>query len=63
MTTEERIELLENELKEIKAHLEFISTTLVNADSTITKVASEVMPTVTQLMASPMLKMLGVKLK
>ena len=34
--------------------------TLVNADGTITKVAAEVMPTINELMQSPMLKMLGV---
>jgi len=59
---QERITKLEDDLAEIKDMLMFIRDTMVNADSTITKVAGEVMPSVQQLMKSPMLKMLGVKL-
>lgn len=55
-----RIMALESDLSEIKETLTFIKDTIVNADTTITKVAAEVMPTINELMQSPMLKMLGV---
>jgi prefoldin subunit 5 len=56
----EAIENLQAELDEIKATLNFIKDTIVKADTTITTVADQVMPTVNELMNSPMLKMLGV---
>jgi len=55
-----RIAAIESDLKEIRETLTFVKDTLVNADTTITKVAAEVMPTINELMQSPMLKMLGV---
>jgi hypothetical protein len=58
---EHRIQVLEDNLVDIKDTLEFIKITMVNADTTITKVAAEVMPTISSLMESPMLKMLGGK--
>jgi hypothetical protein len=60
MTTDERINAIEADLKEIKETLAFVKDTMVNADTTITKVAGEVMPTINELVNSPMLKMLGV---
>lgn len=63
VTTEERFDTLEIELREIKTTLEFIKDTIVNADRTISKVANEVMPTLDGLMKSPMLKMLLPKSK
>jgi hypothetical protein len=56
----QRIENMELELKDIKQTLDFIKETIVKADTTITKVAGEVMPTINELVQSPMLKMLGV---
>lgn len=58
--TNERIAFIETELAEIKETLAFIKETIVRADTTIATVAAQVMPTVTELMNSPMLKMLGV---
>jgi hypothetical protein len=58
-----RFQDLENQLKEIRETLDFIKATIVKADTTITSVAEQVMPTVTDLMNSPMLKMLGMKKK
>jgi arsenate reductase-like glutaredoxin family protein len=52
---------LNNEHVEMRETLNFIKETLVKADTTITKVAAEVMPTINQLMESPMIKMLGGK--
>ncbi len=60
-TTEQRIARIERDLESIKETLEFIKSTMVNADTTITKVAAEVMPTINGLMESPMIKMLGGK--
>lgn len=60
LSADERIDAIELDLKEIKETLQFIKDTMVNADATITKVASEVMPTINELVQSPMLKMLGV---
>jgi uncharacterized protein (DUF885 family) len=54
----ERIADIENELRIIREQLDAISQTLIKADTTITKVAAEVMPTLDGLMKSPMLKML-----
>jgi hypothetical protein len=45
---------------EIMVTLQFIKETLVKADTTIATVAEQVMPTVNELLASPMLKMLGI---
>jgi hypothetical protein len=55
-----RIDALEENLTEIRDSLAFIKSTLVKSDETITKVAAEVMPTINELIQSPMLKMLGV---
>lgn len=49
------------QLAEIRAELNFIRDTIVKADTTISTVASQVMPTVNDLMKSPLLKMLGMK--
>ncbi len=56
-----RLNQIELELMEIKATLDFVKETIVKADTTITTVAAEVMPTVNDLMSSPILKMLGMK--
>ena len=58
-----QIQKIQEDIDEIKETLAFIKDTIVNADTTITKVAGEVMPTINDLMQSPMLKMLGVKKK
>lgn len=60
---DERIDRLEKQFDEIHDMLSFISETMVKADTTITKIAAEVMPTINGLMESPMLKMLGGKRK
>jgi uncharacterized coiled-coil protein SlyX len=60
MTTDEQFAKLEAEIAECKVTLEFIKDTIVKADTTITRVAAEVMPTINELTNSPMLKMLGV---
>lgn len=49
---------MQRQLDEIKVTLDFIKDTIVRADSTIDKVAAEVMPTLNQVMESPMLRML-----
>lgn len=59
----DRITALEEQYKEIQETLNFIRVTIVNADTTITRVSAEVMPTINSLMESPMLKMLGGKRK
>lgn len=61
LTMEQRIEQMEHTLESIEQTLEFIKDTMVNADTTISKVAAEVMPTINGLMESPMIKMLGGK--
>jgi septal ring factor EnvC (AmiA/AmiB activator) len=58
--TDSRIAAIEKNLEEISETLDFIKATIVKADTTITTVAEQVMPTVNELMQSPMLKMLGV---
>lgn len=58
---DERLEQIEIELREIKATLEFVKDTIVKADSTIATVAAQVMPTITELSNSPIIKMLGMK--
>lgn len=58
---ETRMILMQMDLSEIKDTLDFVMRTIVKADTTITKVAAEVMPTVDELMKSPILKMLGMK--
>lgn len=58
---DERLDSIERELSEIKATLDFIRDTIVKADTTITTVAEQVMPTVNSLLDSPMVKMLGLK--
>lgn len=55
-----RIAGIETQLKDIGNTLEFVKSTMVSADTTISKVAAEVMPTINELVQSPMLKMLGV---
>lgn len=55
---EDRFNTVEKELLEIKGMLANIGTTLVTADTTIQKVAAEVMPTLNEVMQSPMLRML-----
>lgn len=57
--TDERIAAIESDLNDIKETLDFIKATIVKADTTITTVAEQVMPTVNELINSPMLKMLG----
>lgn len=59
MDLENRIAVLESDIAEIKETLAFIKNTLIKADTTIAKVAAEVMPTINGLMESPMLKMLS----
>jgi len=54
-----RITVIEENLIEMRETLDFIKATIVKADTTITTVAEQVMPTVNQLMASPVVKMLG----
>lgn len=56
-----KIESLQQDLDEIRGLLHFIKDTIVKADTTITTVATQVMPTVDALMKSPIVKMLGVK--
>lgn len=58
---DDRFMVLEHELAEIKETLEFIKATIVKADGTITTVAEQVMPTLNDVMKSPLLKMLGMK--
>lgn len=61
MTDEEfmsKLNVIEAELMEARREISFIKDTIIKADATITKVASEVMPTVEALTKSPMLKML-----
>lgn len=58
---EMRMQTIERELSEIKDVLDFIRNTIVKADTTITTVAEQVMPTVNSLLESPMVKMLGLK--
>jgi hypothetical protein len=55
---DQRLWAIEQELKEIRLMLDNIGQTLVTADTTIQKVAAEVMPTLNQVMESPMLRML-----
>lgn len=50
---------ISEELKEIRKDLDFIKEHIVKADTTISAVAEQVMPTINELMKSPMLKMLG----
>lgn len=54
---EQKIKNIEIQLNDIKDTLAFIEATIVKADTTITTVAAEVMPTINSLMESPMLKM------
>lgn len=61
--TEQRLRDIGAELTEIKETLAFIKETIVKADTTITTVAAEVMPTITQLMENPMIKMIAGKKK
>lgn len=56
--TEDRITVIENDLIDIKEKLNAIADTLIKAEATINKVAAEVMPTLNQVMESPMLRML-----
>lgn len=55
---ETRIDAIDKELAEIRITLGFIKEHIVSADDTIKKVAAEVMPTLNQVMQSPMLRML-----
>lgn len=55
---EDRISAMESELAEIRVQLDAILETLVKADTTITKVADEVKPTLDALLKSPLIKML-----
>jgi hypothetical protein len=54
----EQLADMEASLLIMRRQLDAISETLIKADTTITKVAAEVMPTIEGLMKSPMLKML-----
>ncbi len=58
MRDEDRITAVEVQLEEIRETLAFIKETIVKADTTISAVAEQVMPTVNMLMDHPMLKML-----
>lgn len=57
---DEQLTHIESELAEIRKDLTFIRDHIVKADATISLVAEQVMPTIDELMKSPMLKMLGV---
>ena len=61
MTVDEQLESLTQEIAEIKKTLDFIRETIVKADTTISTVAEQVMPTVNSLLESPMVRMLGLK--
>ncbi len=61
MTVDEQLESLTQEIAEIKETLDFIRETIVKADTTISTVAEQVMPTVNSLLESPMVRMLGLK--
>lgn len=54
---EARIETIERNLTEIRMQLDKIEHYLVRADKTIATIAEQVMPTITELTNSPMLKM------
>lgn len=56
-----RISKIESDLSDIQKTLDNIMGILVKADQTITSVAEQVMPTINELMQSPILKMLGMK--
>jgi hypothetical protein len=58
---EERLAIIDRELNEIKDTLAFIRDTIVKADTTITTVATQVMPTIEEVMKSPIMKMFGGK--
>lgn len=60
---EDMIEQLQTDINEIKGELKFIRDTIVKADTTITTVGDQVMPTINELLNSPMLKMLMPKAK
>lgn len=53
-----QIQSIQEDLNHIKDELKFIRETIVKADTTITTVGEQVMPTLNGLMNSPMLKML-----
>jgi predicted transcriptional regulator len=56
----EKIAEIDARLTEIEHHLKNLSVKATSVEETIRKVAAEVMPTINELMKSPMLKMLGV---
>ncbi len=58
MREEDRISEIERQLAEIRETLSFVKDTIVKADSTISAVAEQVMPTVNMLMDHPMVKMM-----
>jgi hypothetical protein len=61
MSNEEMEDMMVSMTKQLigmRADLDFIRETLVKADTTISKVSAEVMPTLDSLLKSPMLKML-----
>lgn len=58
---ETRLILIEQDLADMRVTLDFIRETIVKADTTITTVAAEIMPTVNDIMKSPLVKMLGMK--
>lgn len=53
-----QMQAIQDDLNLIKKELKFIRETIVKADTTITTVGEQVMPTLNGLMNSPMLKML-----
>lgn len=55
---EDDMRFVKAELDDISTTLAFIKDTMIRADSTIAKVAEQVMPTLDELMKSPMLRML-----
>jgi Ni,Fe-hydrogenase I large subunit len=60
MTIEEQLDDLTAKLAVMAEDMAFIKEQIVKSAETIDKVGKEVMPTIDELMKSPMLKMLGV---
>jgi hypothetical protein len=58
-----RLIQVEDDLRMIKATLEFIEQHIVKSAETIDKVSKEVMPTIEALMETPLIKLLGMKVK
>lgn len=52
---------IESRLTRLESKVDKIMDLIAKADSTISKIAEQVMPTIEDLMKSPLLKMLGMK--